>query len=116
MILPTLNLNQLTPTKSFAGANPAVRVPAAGSVAPDHTSCRLQIGRVVSEIESHQERQLVDAIFQDLLRLLECLSLIESYLPHVDAAAETFALFQIIHDEARVLVDFIREDGLNCVA
>lgn len=83
---------------------------------PDHTSCRLQVGRVVSKIESPSERQLVEAIFQDLLRLLECLDLIESHLRQVDAAAETFALFQIIHDEGRVLVDFIREDGLNCVA
>jgi hypothetical protein len=115
MILPTLNSNQLTPTRSFAGANPAVQVPSARQ-APDHTSCRLQIGSVVSQIESAQERQLIEAIFQDLLRLLECLSLTESHLRKVDAAAETFALFQLIHDEARVLVGFIREDGLNCVA
>ena len=53
-------------------------------------------------------------VFKDLLRLLECLSLIEAHLRQVDAAEETFALFQIIHDEARVLVEFIRQDGLNC--
>lgn len=116
MILPTLISNQSTPTESFVGAHPPANDPLARQAAPDHTSCRLQIDRVVSQIESPPERQLIGAVFQDLLRLLECLSLIESHLRQVDAAAETFELFQLIHDEARVLVDFIREDGLNCVA
>jgi hypothetical protein len=116
MILSTLISNQSTPTESFVGAHPTAEDSLARQAAPDHTSCRLQIDRVVNQIESPPERQLIGVVFQDLLRLLECLSLIESHLRQVDAAAETFALFQLIHDEARVLVDFIREDGLNCVA
>jgi hypothetical protein len=116
MILPTLNSNQSTPTKSFAGVNYVVPDSAARPATPDHSSCRLHIGRVVNQIESNEERQLIGAVFHDLLRLLECLSLIESHLRQVAAAAETFALFQLIHDEARLLVNFIREDGLNCVA
>ena len=72
--------------------------------------------RVVREIESPEVRKIVDTVFKDLLRLLECLGLIESHLRQADAAGETFALFQIIHDEARVLLDYIREDGLNCGA
>ncbi len=114
MILSTLTSNQSTPAESLVGVRPAIE-PQVSHAAPDHASSHLQIHRVVSEIESPPERQLVGAIFQDLLRLLECLSLIETHLRQVDAAAETFALFQIIHDEARVLVDFIREDGLSCV-
>jgi hypothetical protein len=113
MILPT-NSNQSPPADSIVGANPAVQDPS-GRATPDQTSCRFQINRVVSEIESPPERQLVDAVFQDLLRLLECLSLIESHLQQVDAVAETFAFFQLIHDEARLLVEFIRDDGLSCV-
>jgi hypothetical protein len=70
----------------------------------------------VREVESPEIREIVDTVFKDLLRLLECLNLIERHLRQVDAAEETFALFQIIHDEARVLVDYIREDGLNCAA
>jgi hypothetical protein len=124
MILSTLISNQATPTESVVGATPIAPIAPIAPVtngplvrqSPDHTSCRLQIDRVVTGIESSQERQLIGAVFQDLLRLLECLNLIESHLRQVDAAAETFALFQLIHDEARVLVDFIREDGLNCVA
>ena len=114
MILSTFLSNQLTPAGSFS--DDPVQRPLAGSRIPDHTGCRLQIDRVVREIESPEVRKIVDAVFKDLLRLLECLALIESHLRQVDAAEETFALFQIIHDEARVLVDYIREDGLNCAA
>jgi hypothetical protein len=115
MILPTLISNQPTPAKSLAGAHPRSEDTPASQAAPDHTSCRLQINRVVNEIESPQVREIVGAVFKDLLRLLECLGLIESHLRQVDAATETFALFQLIHDEARILVEFIREDGLNCL-
>lgn len=116
MILPTLISNQAKPTDSFVGAHLTTQAPIVRQAKPDHTSCRFQIDRVVSQIESSQERQLIGAVFQDLLRLLECLRMVESHLRQVDAAVETFALFQLIHDEARVLVDFIREDGLSCVA
>jgi len=116
MILSTQISNPPAPAESSVALHPAAEEPVARQEIPDHTSCRLQIDRLVTQIGSLQERQLIGAVFQDLLRLLECLSLIESHLRQVDAAAETFALFQIIHDEARVLVEFIREDGLNCVA
>lgn len=116
MILPTLISNQSAPTDSLVGAHLTTQHPLVSQAKPDHTSCRFQIDRVVNQIESPQERQLIGAVFQDMLRLLECLSMIESHLRQVDAAAETFALFQLIHDEARVLVDFIREDGLSCVS
>lgn len=116
MILSTLISNQATPAESFAGAHSTADDPLVREAAPDHTSCRLQIDRVVNQIESPPERQLIGVVFQDLLRLLECLSLIESHLRQIEAAAETFALFQLIHDEARIMVDFIREDGLSCVA
>lgn len=112
MILTTQISSELKP---MAALNPAavdrVRV---GLLAPDANNCRLQIDRVVGEIDSSDVREIVDTVFKDLLRLLECLSLIESHLRQVDAAEETFALFQIIHDEARVLVEFIRQDGLSC--
>jgi hypothetical protein len=70
----------------------------------------------VREIEGPEVREIVGTVFRDLLRLLECLGLIESHLRQVDAADETFALFQLIHDEACMLVEFIRKDGLNCAA
>jgi len=56
---------------------------------------------------------LVGTVFQDLLRLLECVELVGNHLRQVDAAEETLALFQLIHDEGRKLVDFIRTDALN---
>jgi hypothetical protein len=58
----------------------------------------------------------VDSIFADLLRLLEYLRPIESDLQQVDEAEDTFTLFQFIHAEACVLVQFIREDALTCEA
>jgi hypothetical protein len=80
---------------------------------PDQTACRFETQRVVASLESSDSREIVDTVFTHLLRLLECLALVESQLRHVDAADETFALFQVIHDEARVLVNFIRKDALN---
>ena len=71
---------------------------------------------MVCEIDSPSVKEIVEVVFKDLLRLLECLGLIESHLHQVDAADETFALFQLIHDEARGLVKFIRTDALNSTA
>ena len=115
MILPTLFSNQLKPAGSFP-AEHADQGSLTRSQIIDHTSCRLQIDRVVRAIESPEIREIINAVFKDLLRLLECLDLLESHLRHVDAAEETFAFFQIIHDEARLLISYIREEGLNCAA
>jgi hypothetical protein len=71
---------------------------------------------VVTRITSSDVREIVNVVFNDLLRLLECLTLVERYLRQPDVADESFALFQIIHDEARLLVDFIRADGMNSPA
>ncbi|MGH9927678.1 MAG: hypothetical protein ACREA9_00475, partial [Pyrinomonadaceae bacterium] len=108
--------NQLTPTGSSGVEQDHDQRTLAGSRMPDHTSCRLQIDRVVREIASPEVREIVDTVFKDLLPLLECLGLIESHLRQVDVAEVTIALFQLIRDEARRLVEFIREDGLNCAA
>jgi hypothetical protein len=83
---------------------------------PDQTTCRFELLRVVCEIDSQPIRIVVDSVFNDLLRLLECLAIIENHLKQVDDADETFAFFRVIHDEARTLVNFIREDALNCQA
>ncbi len=116
MILSNLISNELMPTVSLAiDPAPDDRLPV-GFRAPDANKCRGQLECVAREIEPTEVRDVVETVFNDLLRLLECLSLIESHLRQVDAAEETFALFQIIHDEARVLVEFIRRDGLNCDA
>lgn len=116
MILSTLISNELTPAGPFVvGPAPEHRA-LVGLETPDHTSCRVEIDRIVREIESPEVRKIVDTVFKNLLPLLECLSFIESHLRQVNTAEETFALFQLIHDEARELVEFIREDGLNCAA
>ena len=73
----------------------------------------IHINRLVQQIDSPDLRSLVGALFQDLLRLLECVELVGNHLRQVDSAGETFALFQLIHDEARKLVEFIRTDALN---
>jgi hypothetical protein len=78
-------------------------------------TCRFQTDRLVQQISSSEVREIVGTLFQNILRLLECLGLIETHLRKVDSADETFALFQLIHDDARDLVRFIRTDALNCV-
>lgn len=84
------------------------------SSTPNANSCLLALDRMVRAIESTEVRDVVGTVLQDLLRLLECLTLIENHLRRVDAAEETFALFQVIRDDARELLDYIRNDGLNC--
>lgn len=116
MILSTLISNELTPAGPVAVDPAPDHRGLVGLRTPDHTSCRLEIDRVVREIESPEVREIVDTVFKDLLPLLECLSFIESHLRQVATAEETFALFELIHDEARALVRFIREEGLNCAA
>jgi hypothetical protein len=44
---------------------------------------------------------------------LECLDLIEVHLRKVEFAEQTFELFQLIHDDASGLVDFIHTKGLK---
>ncbi|HUS10871.1 MAG TPA: hypothetical protein VMZ30_10425 [Pyrinomonadaceae bacterium] len=79
-----------------------------------NSSCCLEIDRVLTGIESSDVRKVVGVVFGNLLRLIECLTLAERYLRQADAADETFALFELIHGETRLLVDFIRGDGMNC--
>jgi hypothetical protein len=107
--------NRLTPAGSFT-VETSEQHSLVGSGMPDQTSCRFEIARVVSEIENPEVREILENVFKDLLRLLESLALIEGHLRQVTAAQENFALFQIIHDEARELVNYIHEDGLNCAA
>lgn len=83
---------------------------------PDLHSCRFHIEQVVRTIEPPEIKEIVEPVFNSLLRLLECLSFIERYLRQVATAEETLALFQLIRDEAEVLVEFIREEGLNSPA
>ena len=80
---------------------------------PDIKDCRSQISCVVSDVESPAIREIVKVVFNDLLRLLECLDLIEIHLRKVEFAEQTFELFQLIHDDALVLVDFICTEGLR---
>jgi hypothetical protein len=84
-----------------------------GPAMPETKECRLQISSVVSNIQSQDIRGIVGVVFNDLLRLLECLDLIEVHLRKVEFAEQTFELFQLIHDEARGLLDFIHTKGLR---
>jgi hypothetical protein len=76
--------------------------------------CRWYLDRVVGQIPSPKVRRIVGTVFQDLTRLLECLSIIERHLRHVNTSEESFAFFQLIRNEARSLVEFIRTDALTC--
>lgn len=81
---------------------------------PACENCRWYLDRVVEQIASPKVRRIVGNVFQELTRLLECLSIIEGHLQHVSTAEESFAFFQVIRDEARSLLDFIRTDALTC--
>lgn len=78
------------------------------------TACRSYLENMVEGIPRTRLRRVVGTVFQDLLRLLECLSIIEGHLRQVNSAEETLAFFQLIRDEARSLIEFIKTDALNC--
>ena len=75
--------------------------------------CRSHIERLLQEIDSPELRAVIGPVFHDLLRLLECVGLVENYLSKIEAADETFALFQSVNDEARNLVNLIRSQTLR---
>jgi len=101
---------QPTPVESFV-SHPGYSVHRSSGT--ESNICDYQIERAIRGIDLPGVRESVGTVFQNLLALIECLHLIESHLRQVDAADETFALFRVIHDEARSLVDFIRTDALN---
>jgi hypothetical protein len=105
---------QLSPPRSFSEVNERRSASVWLGDEPEPGTCGWQVKQVVDNIDTPEVKEPVRAVFQDILRLLECLGLIESHLRQVDSAEETFALFQLIHDEARQLVNFIRTDALNC--
>jgi hypothetical protein len=105
------NSNSDRATVPYALAAPPAPEPAQRS---DGNDCRWHLDRVTDQIDCPETKAIVRTVFQDLLRLLECLDLIEGHLRHLDSADQTIAFFQLIHDEARVLIDFIRTDALNC--
>jgi len=78
--------------------------------------CRARVEQVVGAIEPPEVQEIIETVFDSLLRLLECLNFIERHLRQVATAEETLALFQLIRDEAGVLVEFIREKGLTSPA
>ena len=114
MILPTEIPNQSTESDSFVVTRRRYDGSLLASAKPEADSCIFELDRMVREIESPEVREIIGTVLQDLLRLLECLMLIENHLRRLDAAGETFALFQVIQDEAQRLLDYIRQDGLNC--
>ena len=111
--IPSLESLSSLDARSSVSLGDSSRWSASGEV---RQGCQGHLHRVVCEIDSPSVKETVEVVFKDLLRLLECLGLIESHLRQVDAADETFALFQLIHDEARGLVKFIRTDALNSTA
>ena len=83
------------------------------SPAPNSSVTRSLINELVRNISSPPVKQIVGVVFDDLLRLLECLDLIEVHLRKIESAEQTFALFQLIHDEASALVAFIHAECLK---
>ncbi|HKZ80149.1 MAG TPA: hypothetical protein VJ124_17880 [Pyrinomonadaceae bacterium] len=73
---------------------------------------RLKIEDLVNRIEQPPIRAIVGSVFQDLLRLLECLDLIQSHVRQVDKADETLALFQLIHSEAQSLISSVKTEAV----
>lgn len=67
-----------------------------------------QIELLLDSIESPVMRQAAQPVLSDLLRLLDCLHLFESHLSQIDQAAETLAMFELVHSEASLVVQRIR--------
>ena len=114
MFLANSIAQQPEAAEAFVAPPPAAVCASSNQLELGLSSCRAQLDRVVEQIESPKVRRIIGAVFQDLTRLLECLAIIERHLRHVNTAEESIAFFQLIHDEARSLVEFIRSDALNC--
>ena len=114
MILTKLFSNRSKRAESFVVVRRAESRPTVSVTVAQADSCQSQIDRVVQNIESGEVRETMNIVFQHLLRLLDCLRLIERYLREVEAAEETLALFLLIHDDANRLVEFITADALSC--
>lgn len=112
MISTSAISNQTSSAEPVAARQPETS--SANWTEPNPGNCRWYLNRVVEQVASPKIKRIVGAVFQDLTRLLECLSIIESHLRHVNTAEESFAFFQLIRDEVRSLVDFIRTDALTC--
>lgn len=113
MIPSELISNRTLPADAFVVRQSPAQDSFLPSAPPDRNACRVQIDRLVEQINCATLREVVGTVFQDLLRLLDCLSLIESHLPQIRAGHENFAFFQLIQDGARLLVKFIHTDVLN---
>jgi len=96
------------PASTTVGNDPRLGLETARS-----RDCRFLIDCLVRGIESPAVKELVRVVFDDLLRLLECLELIERHLRKIEFAEQTFELFQLIHDDARTMVEFIHSTGLQ---
>jgi len=81
MISIELISNQSSPADSFVVTRPSELIPGENLSEPESPTCCFYIDRLVQEIDSPEVKGIVRTVFQDLLRLLECVSLIEDYLP-----------------------------------
>ena len=92
-IAAPLAYNQIQSSLSLVG-----RVPEIASFEP-------QIDSIVADIWPLPLQQTVRRVFDDLIRLLDCLRMIGTSLHQV---GETLALFELIDLEARALVEFMK--------
>ncbi len=77
---------------------------------PEIASFEPQIDSIVTDISPLLLQQTVRRVFDDLIRLLDCLRMIGTSLHQV---GETLALFELINLEARALVEFTKTEGLR---
>lgn len=77
------------------------------------STARPLIDAMVSRIEPQAVSQIVGRVFEDLLRLLDCMDLIQSHLREVDQADETLVLYQLIYAEAHSLLAYIKDVALS---
>lgn len=103
-----------SPSLAMVNSIDGDRIPPLNPHMASLTECRSYLENLVEGISGLRIRRVVGTVFQDLLRLLECLSIIEGHLRHVNTAEETLVFFQLIRDEARSLIEFIKTDALNC--
>src|SRR6266850_4606317 len=67
----------------------------------------LQLKLLSESIEPPAIRDAVQIVFSDLLRLLDFLRLLESSLPHIEEAQETLHMLELVHVDARAVVNYI---------
>jgi hypothetical protein len=97
----------ITPTSAIEVVNSGLTI---SSSSPDQPNLAWQINTILTKTGEQRGMEAVRRIFNDLVRLLECLKLMEPNLHH---GRENFILLEMIRLDTIALLDFTENEALQ---